>query len=363
MLSNEDLELVKVCVVKVPSLQDNPNEDIIADKFSIQDDACNEDVSVITEACEEEQSTPTVDQADKSIASLLMKKKYLNNLLATGSSKSKQMSSTVKKSILNKAHKVRKSKMIPESRIAKRSIEVKKEVGRGDQCEELNIQSKGSVEGVMSIKSNKTNSSKKSTKSIAEIYQEYRGVNDSTPRAKNTRHHKTLWPTTKTVPEVEAVPGVEAVTVAKVATPTNEETPSYSEIFCIGDDLALETKMSTMSHSSGTSSVTSKGQSQIANSQIAPEEVQLPAAEEEASTSVQIAPEEVQLPAAEEDASTSVQIAPKEVQLPATKDVASSSEDVASQQVAIDVQQQRTPGKFGVAINCGVFNCVAGLDV
>jgi hypothetical protein len=323
MLSNEDLELVKVCVVKVPSLQDNPTEDIIADKFSIQDDASNEDVSVITEACEKDQSTPTVDQADKSIASLLMKKKHLNNLLATGSSKSKQMSSTVKKSILNKAHKVRKSKMIPESRIAKRSIEVKKEVGRGDQCEELNIQSKGSVEGVMSIKSNKTNSSKKSTKSIAEIYQEYRGVNDSTPRAKNTRHHKTLWPTTKTVPEVEAVPGVEAVTVAKVATPTNEETPSYSEIFCIGDDLALETKMSTMSHSSGTSSVTSKGQSQIANSQIAPEEVRLPAAEEEAST----------------------------------------PEDVASQQVAINVQQQRTPGKFGVAINCGVFNCVAGLDL
>jgi hypothetical protein len=142
-------------------------------------------------------------------------------------------------------------------------------------------------------------------------------VNDSTPRAKNTRHHKTLWPTTKTVPEVEAV------TTAKVATPTNQETPSYSEIFCIGNDMALETKMSTMSHSSGASSVTSKGQSQIANSQIA---------------NSQIAPEEVQ-------------------------DVASSSEDVASQQVAINVQQQRTPGKFGVAINCGVFNCVAGLDL
>jgi hypothetical protein len=265
-----------------------------------------------------------------------MKKIYLNNILATGSSKSKQMSSTVKKSILIKAHKARKSKMIP-GRIAKRSIEVNKEVGRGDQCEELNIECQGSVKGAMSITSNKTDSSKKSIKSIAEIYQEFRGVNDSTPRAKNTRHHKTLWPTTKTVPEVEAV------TTAKVATPANEDTPSYSEIFCSGDDMALEKTMSTMSHSSGASSVTSKGQSQIATSQIAPEEVQLPAAEEEASTSVQIAPEEVQIPAAEEEAST--------------------PEDVASQQVAINVQQQRTPGKFGVAINCGVFNCVAGLDM
>jgi hypothetical protein len=226
--------------------------------------------------------------------------------------------------------------MIP-GRIAKRSIEVNKEVGRGDQCEELNIECQGSVKGAMSITSNKTDSSKKSIKSIAEIYQEFRGVNDSTPRAKNTRHHKTMWPTTKTVPEVEAV------TTAKVVTSTNEETPSYSEIFCIGDDMALETKMSTMIHSSGASSVTSTGQSQIATSQIAPDEVQLPAAEE--------------------DASTSVQIAPKEVQLPATENVASSSEDVVSQQVAINVQQQRTPGKFGVAINCGVFNCVAGLDL
>ena len=108
------------------------------------------------------------------------------------------------------------------------------------------------------------------------------------------------------------VPVVEAATTAKVATPTNDETP-------------------------GASSVTSKGQSQIANSQIVPEEVQLPAAEDAASSSVQIASEEVQLPA---------------------------TEDVASQQMAIDMQQQqRTPGKFEVAIDCGVFNCVAGFDV
>ena len=261
-----------------------------ANKFSIQDDVSNEVVSVMTEACEEEQSTPTIDQVDKSIVSLLIKKTHLYNMLATGSKKI--------------------------STIVKKSIEVNKEVGRGDQCEELNIECQGSVEGAMSNTSNKTNSSKKSTKSIAEIYQEYRGVNDSTPRAKNTRHHKTLWPTTKTVPEVEAV------ITAKVATPTNQETPTSG-------NKALETKMSTMSHSSGVSSVTSKGQSQIA-------------------------PDEVQIPAAKDEVSTSVQITPEEVQLPATENVASSSENVAS--------QQRTPGKFGVAINCGVLSCVCSAD-
>ena len=308
MISNEDLELVKICVANVPSLQDNPDEQIIADKFSIQDDVSNEVMSVMTEACEEEQSTPTIDQVDKSIVSLLIKKTHLYN----GSSK---IATTVKKSILNNAHKARKSRMI-QGRIVKRSIEVNKEVGRGDQCEELNIECQGSVEGAMSNTSNKTNSSKKSTKSIAEIYQEYRGANNSTPRAKNTRHHKTLLPTTKTVPEVEAV------TTAKVATPTNQETPTSG-------NKALKTKMSTMSHSSGVSSVTSKGQSQIA-------------------------PDEVQLPAAKDEVSTSVQIAPEEVQLPATENVASSSENVAS--------HQRTPGKFWVAINVGVFNCVCGAD-
>jgi hypothetical protein len=306
MISNEDLELVKICVANVPSLQDNPDEQIIADKFSIQDDVSNEVMSVMTEACEEEQSTPTIDQVDKSIVSLLIKKTHLYIMLATGSSK---IATKVKKSILNNAHKARKSRMI-QGRIVKRSIEVNKEVGRGDQCEELNIECQGSVEGAMSNTSNKTNSSKKSTKSIAEIYQEYRGANNSTPRAKNTRHHKTLWPTTKTVPEVEAV------TTAKVATPTNQETPTSG-------------KMSTMSHSSGVSSVTSKGQSQIA-------------------------PDEVQLPAAKDEVSTSVQIAPEEVQLPATENVASSSENVAS--------HQRTPRKFRVAINVGVFNCVCGAD-
>lgn len=291
MISNEDLELVKICVVNVPPLQDNPDEQIIADKFSIQDDVSNEVVSVMTEACEEEQSTPTIDQVDKSIVSLLIKKTHLYNMLATGSKKI--------------------------STIVKKSIEVNKEVGRGDQCEELNIECQGSVEGAMSNTSNKTNSSKKSTKSIAEIYQEYRGVNDSTPRAKNTRHHKTLWPTTKTVPEVESV------TTAKVATPTNQETPTSG-------NKALETKMSTMSHSSGVSSVASKGQKS------------------------QIALDEVQLPAAKDEVSTSVQIAPEEVQLPATENVASSSENVAS--------QQRTPGKFRVAINCGVLSCNCGAD-
>ena len=172
----------------------------------------------------------------------------------------------------------------------------------------------------------------------SEIYQEYCSENDSTPRAKNTA----LWPTPNTVP------GVEAVTTTMVVA-TKEETSTFPEILCNGD-MALERKMSTMINNC-------QGQSKITKSQIAPEEVLLLAAEDVvASPSKTLGERKMGIMINNcqgQSKITKSQIAPEEVYLPAAKDVVSSS-------VALEVQKQRTPVKFGVEINCGVFNCVAG---